>query len=123
MKKFMEDRGYKVVSFSQIAKDFGFTGKNLISDLNLFPNTFDYKVAFKPEEKEIVYKLFIDTINKRNNCEIKDDHTGGKWFWYDDRCYGEMINEYYTNLFLYILDIRTMKVIRDEFEKHILRHG
>lgn len=65
MERILEDRGYTIVSLSRVARDFGYSRKTLLKELQLYPSTFDYKVAFKPEEKELVYKSFIDKISER----------------------------------------------------------
>lgn len=118
MERILEDRGYTIVSLSRVARDFGYSRKTLLKELRLYPSTFDYKVAFKPEEKELVYKSFIDKISERRTDIEKREldknkyisYQGGKWFWFD---YGDGRPSLYKN----IVDVRVMQIINEEFKK------
>lgn len=118
MERILEDRGYTIVSLSRVARDFGYSRKTLLKELQLYPSTFDYKVAFKPEEKELVYKSFIDKISERRTDIEKRkldknkyiSEQGGKWFWLD---HGDGRPGLYKN----IVDVRVMQIINEEFKK------
>lgn len=120
MEKYMKSKGYEVISISKIIRDYGYTCLGLVKKLNLYPSTFSYKVAFKPEEKDLVYRIFINTITARSNIINKENYNymdGGKWFW--NRNQYTKDDEILLN---YILEERVMKVLILDFEK-IMNYG
>lgn len=68
MENYLKKRGYQISTFSQVAKDFGYTAGELMEELKLYPSTFDYKIA-PPRRKRgsisKVYKNYRRTKRKR----------------------------------------------------------
>lgn len=67
MENYLKKRGYQISTFSQVAKDFGYTAGELMEELKLYPSTFDYKIAYLPKRGSIskVYKNYRRTKRKR----------------------------------------------------------
>lgn len=113
MENYLEKRGYQISTLSQIAKDFGYSAGKLMEELNLFSSTFDYKVAYLPEEKEKVYQRFIKIIEERRKREDTNYSSGGKWFWY---------NCAELDLLNYIVDIKARAIMKSEFIERVINH-
>lgn len=60
MENYLKKRGYQISTFSQVAKDFGYTAGELMEELKLYPSTFDYKIAYLPEEKEKILNIILE---------------------------------------------------------------
>lgn len=119
MERYMKREGYVVISLSKIVRDYGYTCSELVKKLNLYPSTFSYKVTFKPEEKDLVYRIFINTITTRSNIINKKDYdydyvVGGKWFWNNSSYVNDDIR-----LINFFLEERVMKVLSLNFKKLI----
>lgn len=66
MENYLKKRGYQISTFSQVAKDFGYTAGELMEELKLYPSTFDYKIAYLPRGSiSKVYKNYRRTKRKR----------------------------------------------------------
>lgn len=120
MESYMRREGYVVISMSKIVRDYGYTCSELVNRLNLYPSTFSYKVVFRPEEKDLVYRIFINTITARSNMLKRGEinyEDGGKWFWYNS---AYVIGD--IKLVDYFLEERIMKVLSLNFEK-LINHG
>lgn len=60
MENYLKKRGYQISTFSQVAKDFGYTAGELMEELKIYPSTFDYKIAYLPEEKEKILNILLE---------------------------------------------------------------
>ena len=56
MENYLKKRGYQISTFSQVAKDFGYTAGELMEELKLCPSTFDIFYRMEGLEKEEVYR-------------------------------------------------------------------
>lgn len=113
MENYLKKRGYQISTFSQVAKDFGYTAGELMEELKLYPSTFDYKIAYLPEEKEEVYRKFIKIIEERREREDTKYSSGGKWFWY---------NCAELDLLNHIVDLKARAIMKSEFIERIINH-
>lgn len=117
MKEFLENRGYTIITAIQVLKMFD---KNIMKYIKNKCGTeygrthllsgLKYSFAYKESEKDQFFFKFSKIVKDLYN----DDTPGnelfyGKYFW---------LHKY--QLYYYIVDIKAMSVINDEFEKHIL---
>lgn len=99
MENYLKKRGYQISTFSQVAKDFGYTAGELMEELKLYPSTFDYKIAYLPEE--------------RREREDTKYYSGGKWFWY---------NCAELDLLNHIVDLKARAIMKSEFIERIINY-
>lgn len=116
MKEFLENRGYTIITAIQALKTFD---KNIMKYIKNKCGTEDgrtclsglnYSFAYKESEKDQFFFKFSKIVKDLYNDDIPGrEFFYGKYFW---------LHEY--QLYYYIVDIKAMSIINDEFEKHIL---
>lgn len=111
MKEFLESRGYTIITAIQVLKKFDKDiMKHVRSKCGTCLSGLNYSFAYKESEKDQFFFKFSKIIKDLYDDDISGEQFFyGKYFWMDQ-----------NNLYNDIVDIKTMNIINDEFQKNIL---